>query len=80
MSKDTKWISIEEAPKDGTELIGWNGLRTCPIAYIEAGDEFNEKGWCDASYVQGGFLYYLNNLLDPPPLLFQYLPEPPTDA
>ena len=76
-----EWQPIETAPKDGTEIIGWNGKIVTAIAYLSDEDDDGHSGWCQSGYTDGGMLYYLHNALsdEGQPTHWMPLPHPPTE-
>lgn len=76
-----EWQPIETAPKDGTEIIGWNGKFVTAISWLSDKDDNGHTGWCCSGYTDGGMLYYLHNALsdENQPTHWKPLPAPPTE-
>ncbi len=72
-----KWQLIETAPKDGTEIIGWNGLEVTSFMWLNHADDEGHIGWACSGYEFGGILYSLHYVPSHPPTHWMPLPEPP---
>lgn len=72
-----EWKPIETAPKDGTEIIGYNGETVRSYAWIAYPDDVDHIGWCYAGYSHGGRLDYLHNVPDAEPTHWIEFPNAP---
>ena len=72
-----EWKPIETAPKDGTEIIGYNGETVRSYAWIDYPDDVCHVGWCYAGYSRGGGLDYLHNVPDSEPTHWTEFPNAP---
>lgn len=74
----TQWQPIETAPRDGTEIVGWNGSYVTVYIWDDSEDDDGHTGWCVSGYSYGGILYNLHNTTGGiNPTHWQPLPEPP---
>lgn len=73
----SQWQPIETAPKDGTEIIGWNGKSVTCYSWTESEDDNDHSGWCVSGYSYGGILYDLHNVPDVDPTHWMPLPPAP---
>lgn len=76
------WQPIETAPKDGTQVIGYNGEKITAMAYLRHKDDNGYYGWCMAGWQFGGMLYDFHYAFprDKQPTHWMPLPSPPGDA
>jgi len=77
-----QWQPIETAPKNGTQIIVYDGEFVFPSMWkepCEFRDYGEEGGWCEASYELGGMLYEGVDVCKFPPTHWMPLPPSPSD-
>lgn len=72
-----KWHPIETAPKDGSNIIGYNGEDVAEMVWEDWPDDNRHVGWCRAGFESGGMLYETHNRMEPEPTHWMPLPKPP---
>lgn len=73
------WQPIETAPRDGTEILTWNGVLVTSTIWEETPDDEGHTGWCSATHWQCESYGTYNNYFgkESLPTHWMPLPEPP---
>lgn len=64
-----KWQPIGTAPRDGTRILGTDGIDVYEMFWVQVTDDELEKGWVDGWFDVGTFPHS--------PTYWMPLPEPP---
>lgn len=74
-----EWQTIETAPKDGTNILGYNGEDVTEMVWEDWPDDNSHVGWCRAGFESGGMLDETHFRMEPEPTHWMPLPEPPKE-
>lgn len=73
----SEWTPIEEyrhseGPDADRPIIVWNGIEVLPAIWYAGFVDDGDNGWWDLTKDD-----FRNPYVDPPPIMFQLLPDPP---
>ena len=74
-----EWQPIETAPKDGTNILGYNGEDVTEMIWDDWPDDSGHMGWCRSQFISGGMLDEAHFRVEPEPTHWMPMPEPPKE-